>query len=142
MAQYVDSLRERLQTWLSVTKLPDALKKELGRLDLAEPVPSDQPLSLMGTQATALLDEYVETRKDDAYRAMLFGRGPQQKQQSKAKSAAPATASFAQSSEQFHPPGPQGQGRGQARGKGRGKFRGKGRGRGSTSKPSASASRP
>ena len=133
--QMVTANRDRLQAWLSASTLPEAFKKQLGTLDLAEPIVSQEPLSILGSKASELLQEFSDNRKDDAYRAMLFAKQPQQKQKPKQQ----PSASFAQSAARFNQGQSFGRGRGSSRGQGKGKGRGKGRG---ASKPSATQSRP
>ena len=143
MDQYVHAIRDRQQAWLGATSLPEALKKQLGSMDLATPVVQEEPLSVLGAKAEELLEEYAKNRKEDAYRMMLFGRqSASQPRAAKSKPAA-ASTSFAQSSAKFHPPAfHQGRGKPQNRGRGQARFRGRGKGRASAAKGSASASRP
>ena len=75
---YNNVQRDRLEAWLQATSIPDSLKKELSKMELAKPSDSKDLSSLLDQKASDQLEKFVESRKDEGMRKLAlssFKRG-------------------------------------------------------------------
>jgi hypothetical protein len=76
--QYVESIKDRRDAWVSSSRLPKGLQKEITKapLDILQPG-ADEPLMLIDSRSVQLIEDYNTKKDKDAVRLAVAGKTQQ-----------------------------------------------------------------